>query len=402
MRSLSNIEIDEYYKGVPQFGGVFCKDQLPKKMNNKCYIINMQDSDEGSGSHWVAVMDVNPKETVYFDSFGENDAPIDIEKFLKTRKKGKKLMRNKIQLQKLDSSSCGEYCIYFVNHAILGNSLNNTLKGFTKNPVINEHILRKYFGQEAFTARTLHKSIKKHKLNGAGIKEVIRYVKNKYHEAKDRVNGFINGPRLNAPPQVRGFLEAHGNDVITNIKVGRKPIMSILEKIAQLLSFGQYEKYKSQMNYDKLFHLFLLVRFSNGQIYKLEKNQVIQIHANAPWLEKNATYENVKITGNITVNSLFHNAEAKVPAKQLYVYHPIQSNCQIFIRDLLASSGLLTTQTNNFIMQNVDAVLNQPETRHLLNIAVDATNLASRADILIHGNGIYKKFKKTRKNKIYT
>lgn len=115
--ALSNHEIDYYYKGVKQYGGCFSKDLLPKKMANKAYIINMEDSDAGGGTHWVCCYSIHPRETIYFDSFGQDDAPLDIEKFLKTSSKKKKLIRNTIDLQHLTTDSCGQFCIFFINNA---------------------------------------------------------------------------------------------------------------------------------------------------------------------------------------------------------------------------------------------------------------------------------------------
>ena len=35
------------------FGGIYSKDQLPTLERNKFYIINLQDSDAGNGTHWT-------------------------------------------------------------------------------------------------------------------------------------------------------------------------------------------------------------------------------------------------------------------------------------------------------------------------------------------------------------
>ena len=86
LEPLSNFQIDERYKGIKEYGGTFSKDLLPK-LENKAYIINMQDSTAGNGSHWTAVININPKETVYFDSFGQDDAALEVEKFMKPTKK---------------------------------------------------------------------------------------------------------------------------------------------------------------------------------------------------------------------------------------------------------------------------------------------------------------------------
>ena len=58
MNELSNFDLIDIIKDMKldkHFGGVYSKDQLPKElMRETFYIVNLQDHDEGNGSHWVA------------------------------------------------------------------------------------------------------------------------------------------------------------------------------------------------------------------------------------------------------------------------------------------------------------------------------------------------------------
>jgi len=242
--ALSNHEIDFYYKDVPQYGGTFSKNLLPRKMANKAYIINMEDSDAGGGTHWVCTISIHPHETVYFDSFGQDDAALAVEAFLKTSSKKKTLIRNTIDLQHITTDSCGQFCIFFINNAILGKTFKQTMAYFTHNPVINEHLLREYFGQESFTEPTLRYSIERHQLNGAGVKDVLKYIRNKANSVrntairvKDRVvNALSGGHRLNFSPHVRSFLSKYGELRIMNIKVCRKPIHALINTLLNWVS----------------------------------------------------------------------------------------------------------------------------------------------------------------------
>lgn len=72
--ALSNIEIEKKLGSLPGFLGVFSKDELPLFGNNKCAIVNIQDSvsDNGQplpGTHWVAC-GVKSGKSWYTDSFG--------------------------------------------------------------------------------------------------------------------------------------------------------------------------------------------------------------------------------------------------------------------------------------------------------------------------------------------
>ena len=77
---LTNIEISEYYKNEPRFNGVYSTNNLPNKIKKGADVINL-DEYENTGTHWVSLF-VKPKYTVYFDSFGIEHIPKEINKFI--------------------------------------------------------------------------------------------------------------------------------------------------------------------------------------------------------------------------------------------------------------------------------------------------------------------------------
>ena len=55
---LSNTDIEKIIKNfnlLDVFGDVYSKDRLPKLKKGKFYIINMQKSNDGGGTHWVSL-----------------------------------------------------------------------------------------------------------------------------------------------------------------------------------------------------------------------------------------------------------------------------------------------------------------------------------------------------------
>ncbi len=74
MNELSNFDIIDIIKDLKLdycFGGVYSKDQLPEDlMRTKFYVVNMESSNVGNGSHWVVFYYNNPLTSIYFDSFG--------------------------------------------------------------------------------------------------------------------------------------------------------------------------------------------------------------------------------------------------------------------------------------------------------------------------------------------
>ena len=115
--SLTNIELEDIARALKlPLIGVFSKDQLPSKRCVGSYIINMQDSNDGSGTHWVYCRIFDCCYAVYYDSFGVY-MPKEIEDFLKPFKP---IPFSKRQIQNMKSQNCGRYCIliddYFNNH----------------------------------------------------------------------------------------------------------------------------------------------------------------------------------------------------------------------------------------------------------------------------------------------
>ena len=52
--SLTKFEIQKYYKNQPRFNGVFSRDNLPKKIKDGAYVINL-DEYADTGTHWIAL-----------------------------------------------------------------------------------------------------------------------------------------------------------------------------------------------------------------------------------------------------------------------------------------------------------------------------------------------------------
>ena len=65
---LTNFELEMYYQNEPIFNGVFSRNNLPKKIKDGAYIINLDECTD-VGTHWIALF-CNKNEIVYFDSFG--------------------------------------------------------------------------------------------------------------------------------------------------------------------------------------------------------------------------------------------------------------------------------------------------------------------------------------------
>ena len=65
--SFDKFEIQKYYQNEPRFRGVYSRNNLPKKIKDGAYVINL-DEYADTGTHWIALF-CNRIEVVYFDSF---------------------------------------------------------------------------------------------------------------------------------------------------------------------------------------------------------------------------------------------------------------------------------------------------------------------------------------------
>ena len=111
---LTNIEINEYYANEPRFNGVYSGNNLPKIIKKGAHVINL-DEYENTGTHWVALF-VKTNEAIYFDSFGIEHIPKEINKFIRSKELGyavgnKNIISNIFRIQACDSIMCGYFCI---------------------------------------------------------------------------------------------------------------------------------------------------------------------------------------------------------------------------------------------------------------------------------------------------
>jgi hypothetical protein len=135
----SNTELLDILKNNNiKINGVFAKDKLQKPLKDGFYIINLQDSDKGSGTHWTVLYKINDGFSFYYDSFGF-PAPEEIEDLLH------KYEYNKKQIQDIKSTSCGFYCIAFIKFMINKQdkmkAFNTFCNLFRANTIDNEIIL---------------------------------------------------------------------------------------------------------------------------------------------------------------------------------------------------------------------------------------------------------------------
>ena len=189
--------------------------------------------------------------------------------------------------------------------------------------------------------------------------------------------------RLDYPPKVRNILSKVGNDTIQSVEVGRTPVPSLLTNALNILSFGEFQKKFGATPYDKLYHLFMVIRTTKGERVMFEKNEVIN-SALKYKIPPNTELKKVDgIHQHITINDFLLRGLQRQGDK-FFTYSASHNNCQDFIVNLLQANHT-GGDVIGFVKQNTAQLFEGlPRLRKIANTVTDA---AAVADKVIQGTG---------------
>ena len=139
---MSNFDLINWckYLNIP-INDVLSRDQnVPHNHRQALFIYNLEPS-YMSGSHWVATY-VQDKVINYFDSFG---LPPFQEIVNHAKKKNLTLLHQSDQIQNINTTTCGYFCLYFLNEMNKGKTYFDLLKVFDiHNTMKNEKFIERY------------------------------------------------------------------------------------------------------------------------------------------------------------------------------------------------------------------------------------------------------------------
>lgn len=146
LTTTSTEELSDFAKRlkIPHFK-VLMTDLLSKRVPKHINAIINVDRAEGSGTHWVAVHS-GPKQehVIYFDPFGMPPDPA-VLSWMKGQET-RLVIGITTQLQELDASSCGYWCLYFLKQLNAGVEVAEFLAQFdAEDQVANEKRLEEIF-----------------------------------------------------------------------------------------------------------------------------------------------------------------------------------------------------------------------------------------------------------------
>lgn len=199
----------------------------------------------------------------------------------------------------------------------------------------------------------------------------------------------LKGPRLNYPPFFRKFKKEYGDIPIKSIRVCKNPIQETFDTILNLVSTGQFQKEKDKLNYDNMFHLFLVLELVDGRLVRLEKNQVLNIGFIEPsFIRKSCINVPLNAGDVLTINKLLDRAQDAI-GNEFFLYDGQNNNCQIFIDNVLTYSDINSKKIKKFVLQDTEKIIgNLPSISRA--IIKGATDLGAVFDVLLYGKGFHK------------
>ena len=159
---LTKFNITKLLKNIRTFRGVYCKDLMPHNpKKGESMVVNLQDSSDGNGTHWVAM--VYGKDYQYFDPFGIYPPDV-ITDYMKKGNGG--VIYKSCKIQQLDSVMCGYYCCYYILERASGRNRNDILLDCDQESRKNKD---KIYGKKQTESRNLQHILTKngkHMMNG--------------------------------------------------------------------------------------------------------------------------------------------------------------------------------------------------------------------------------------------
>lgn len=117
-----------------KFRGVFAYDENPKPKKEGYYVFNLDKSHE-PGSHWIAIkISKGNKKNFFFDSYGMAPQKYKFKKFMNNF-----YNYNSKTLQYPLSTTCGQWCIFFIYYSCQGIPPKRIFSTFTQNLMNNDY-----------------------------------------------------------------------------------------------------------------------------------------------------------------------------------------------------------------------------------------------------------------------
>lgn len=170
----------------------------------------------------------------------------------------------------------------------------------------------------------------------------------------DRIYSFLFDK---LPYRVSQYIKLNGDKRIEEIVVYRTPIVSVINKLFNILSLGRFNEMKNKLGYDDIYHLYMVVKFNDDTYAIIEKNQDINI-GEIPMNRQGGQAIKIDMKEyQPTLNELLEKTKKVMGESKFYGYQSFTNNCQDFIYNVINSNGLMTPEYASFIKQDASSLL---------------------------------------------
>jgi hypothetical protein len=273
--------------------------------------------------------------------------------------------------------------------------INNPKKNFMRETSTSyrfRNIAKSHFIAKSYKTKKINKQVSiiighlkpEHEhLEGSGLGDFFKKIGQKVKN--------IFTPRLdNYNNQTRKSLEQYGNMPVKRLTIYRTPILKILDKVLNLVSFGKFGELKKKYGFDQLYHLALIADVGSKNLV-IEKNEVINVSTSYNTSSKTEKQE-IPLNGKeLTVNEMFEIGRKNVGDKKWFLYDPFNNNCQYFIKYCLEAVNLYGTPEKDFLFQDLTELAKELPS-YTKTIAKGVTNVGAVVNKLT-GKGEKKKSK---------
>jgi len=202
-----------------------------------------------------------------------------------------------------------------------------------------------------------------------------------------KVAGIVGSPlRNNYPPKARALLAKYAKHEVDNVIIRREPIAGLINTALNFISLGKWNEVRNRLNYDKLFHLSMVVQLRPNAYLLVEKNEVINITDKFKMNSDRMEYLVIPVPIGTNFWTFMQKAQ-RMKGDDFFKYDAFNNNCQIFIDGILSANGINNSEAQGFIMQDTETLLNDlPE--FVSPFANLTTNIAGLADRVLQGEGM--------------
>ena len=212
-------------------------------------------------------------------------------------------------------------------------------------------------------------------LAGNVITDLVRKVRR-------TTKALIFGPQ-DLSQTARNFLKRYGGQQIIKAELQRQPVNKAITETLNLITLGQLNQSIDNSPFDKLFHLSILFTLQNGQVVRVEKNEVITFTIQRAPPAKAETLA-IPDFPQKTLNEAIQATKQHMGSK-FAPYQSSTNNCQRFIRSILHANGLQNQEYDSWVLQPTSQIFkDSPYLRPFNNII---TGLGARVSTLVQGAG---------------